>query len=90
MDEIILEATTNAKRRMLIMYERYLRMRSISSMTTAYRLLDAIKALHVYFDIIDYYMDAADKERIEITQDDILDLLEVVKKELLLEDLNNI
>ena len=90
MEDIILEATTNAKRRMLVMYQRYIRMRSIHSVTTFNRLLEALKALHVYFDVIDYYLDAEDKTRIEITQDDILDLLEVVKKELLLEDLNNI
>jgi len=90
MDELIQEATLNAKKQMLSMYNRYIRMRSISSLTTVNRLQEALKALHVHFDVIDFYLSIEDKEQTEITENDILDLLEVVKKELLLKDLNNI
>lgn len=85
----IQEATLNAKESMLSMYDRYLKLLSLGNVSVASRLLESLKALHIYFMVIDYYLNS-DSTRIEITENDILDLLEVVKKELLLENLNNI
>lgn len=76
-------ANLSGKVRMLKKYDKYFKLKSIDSKTNHYKYLESLKALHVYFRIVDYWLDLEDKSISEITETDIDEVLELIKKEVI-------
>ncbi len=76
-------ANFGGKIRMLRKYDKYFQLKSIDSRTNHYKFLESLKALNIYFRIIDYWLELPDKTTSEITKTDIDEVLELIKKEVI-------